>query len=221
MANIDGKYLTPDMPREREIGSDHSDSRDGGGTEKHDHHDRIQGQVDKGRAFLYVIFASAIVFVFLPVMILIHELGHAVAIYALGGEVTGYKVGKLGVSITFTGIHSSRDLFIVHLAGVLANLLVGALHLFVVWKYKGHPFREAIAFIWGMVLLLSDFLTYTITDLFYERGGDFEKIYDTYPWSKGAFILLDIILVVAIIYILTQDRFWQGIELPRKPVRDI
>lgn len=174
--------------------------------------------VDKKKAVFYVLLAAVIVIIFLPLMVVIHELGHTVAIYALGGEVTGYHYGPDGASVSYTGIEDERDLFIVHLSGVLANVLVGGYMLFHVWRFKGHPFQEALTLIWGIVLTLADFVTYTISDVLHDHGGDFDKIYDAYPWSLPVFLLLDLLLVVGILRVLTTDKFWEGIQLPRKKV---
>ena len=149
-------------------------------------------------------------------MVIIHELGHAAAVIALGGEVEGIEFDELGGSVTFSGIEDDQDLLIVHLSGVLANVLVGGYLLFHVWKFKGHPFQEALTLIWGLVLFLTDLIAYSIGDIFYDHGGDFDKIYDTYEWSKAGFILLDLVFIIFILIVLSKDKFWAGIQLPRK-----
>ncbi len=172
--------------------------------------------VDKTKTLLYMALAVAVVILFLPLMVVIHELGHAVAITLLGGEVTGYKFSLSGASVYYRGINNERDLFIVHLSGVLANILVGGYMLFHVWRFKGHPFQEAFTLIWGIVLFLADIISYTISDIFYDHGGDFDKIYDSYPWSVPVFLLIDLVLLLFICYVLSRDAFWKGIQLPRK-----
>jgi len=229
-----GKYLTPDVgdPKRGASGNGteplHSPenlARDlGRGKQKNGaagSSQKVEGKnrkppVDKKRALLYLLLAAVIVIFFLPVMVVIHELGHAAAILLLGGEVTGYEVTRVGASVSFTGIEGSRDLFIVHVSGVLANLVVGAYLLFHVWRFKGHPFQEALTLIWGLMLFLTDFISYSIADMFYDHGGDFDKIYDSYPWSESVFLLIDLLLLVIILFVLSRDKFWKGIQLPRK-----
>lgn len=177
-----------------------------------------EGPVDQRLAGWYVVIALGLVLFLLPIMVIIHELGHTVAVIALGGEVTGYNITTYGASVTFKGIDSDQDLLLVHIAGVLANIVVGAYLLFHVWRFKGHPFQEAVTLIWGIVLLLSDLITYTIADLFYDHGGDFEKVYDVYPWAVPAVLLFDLLLVSVVMYVLGSQKFWKGIQLPREKV---
>lgn len=174
--------------------------------------------VDRRKASIYVFIAVGLVIFFLPLMVIIHEVGHAAAVVALGGEVTGYEYNEYGASVKFDGIEDEQDLLIVHISGVLATIIVGAYMLFHVWRFRGHPFQEAVTLIWGLVLLLADVITYTIADLFYDHGGDFEKVYDTYTWTAPAAILFDIVLVLLVMYVMSKEEFWRGIQLPRKSV---
>ncbi|UCG68324.1 MAG: M50 family metallopeptidase [Thermoplasmata archaeon] len=174
--------------------------------------------VDMKKTFLYFILAALLLLVLSPVMIFIHEMGHVIAILLLGGEVTGFHISWFSGSVTYNGLESARALFLVHLSGVLANMIVGAALIFHVWRYKGHPFIEALSLVWGIVMFLLDFVNYTIYDIFGDHGGDFDKIYEAYPMAIPVFIIVDIVLVILIIILLTRKEFWKGIQLPRKTV---
>jgi hypothetical protein len=151
-------------------------------------------------------------------MIFIHEMGHVIAILLLGGEVTGFHISWFSGYVTYNGVEGAQALFLVHLSGVLANMIVGAALIFHVWRYVGHPFIEALSLVWGVVMFLLDFVNYTIYDIFGDHGGDFDKIYETYPMAVPIFIFVDIVLVVLVIVLLTRKEFWAGIQLPRKSV---
>jgi hypothetical protein len=178
--------------------------------------DETDYPIDRVKTFIYFTVAAVLLILLVPVVIFIHEMGHVIAILLLGGQVTEFHVGYSSGHVQFTGIESASGLFMVHLSGVLANVIVGAALIFHVWRYEGHPLVEAASLIWGVFLFLLDFINYTIKDIFGDHGGDFEKIYDAYPWSVPIFILVDILLVVTVIVLLTRKEFWQGIQLPRK-----
>jgi len=173
--------------------------------------------VDRKKAALNFIIAALLLLVLFPIMVFIHEMGHVIAILLMGGEVSGLEMTWLSGSVSFSGIESSRDLFLVHLSGVLANIIVGAFLIFHVWRYRGHPFVEALSLLWGVIMFLLDFVHYTVSDIFDHRG-DFDKIYVVYPWSKSVFIFVDIMMVLLILFLLTRKEFWKGIQLPRKPL---
>jgi hypothetical protein len=174
--------------------------------------------IDMRKTTFYFILAVALVLVLVPIMIFIHEMGHVIAILLLGGKVTGLHLSWFSGYVTFSGLEGTTELFLVHLSGVTATMIVGAGLIFHVWRYEGHPFVEALSLVWGIFLFLLDFLNYTIYDIFGDRDGDFDKIYEVYPWSVPVFILLDVLLVIIVIVLLTRREFWQGIQLPRKAV---
>ena len=175
-----------------------------------------ENPIDKKKTFLYFFLAAVLFLVLGPIMIFIHEMGHVIAILLMGGEVHSLHIEWLSGYVTYSGVEGTRALFLVHLSGVMANMIVGAFLIFHVWRYKGHPFVEALSLVWGIILFLLDFVNYTIYDIFGDHGGDFDKIYETYPWSIPVFIFVDIVMVVVIIALLTRKEFWQGIQLPRK-----
>ena len=178
----------------------------------------VKEPIDRQKMFLYFLLATILLLVLAPIMVFIHEMGHVIAILLLGGEVTDLHLELFSGHVTFTGVESARALFLVHLSGVLANTVVGAALIFHVWRYEGHPFVEALSLVWGFIMFFLDFVNYTIFDIFGDHSGDFDKIYEAYPWSVPIFILVDIVMVVVIIILLTRKEFWQGIQLPRKTI---
>lgn len=175
-------------------------------------------RIDKVKTAIYFFVAAVLLFILIPVMVFIHEMGHVIAILLQGGEVVELHIEWFSGYVAYEGVESSSGLFLVHLSGVLANLIVGALLIFHVWRYKGHPFVEALSLVWGVFIFLLDFLNYTIYDIFGDHGGDFDKIYAAYPWSLPVFVIVDVMLVVVIIALLTRKEFWKGIQLPRKKI---
>jgi len=172
--------------------------------------------VDKKKAAFYTLLAAGVVVGLIPLMVFIHEMGHVIATLLLGGTVSGLHISWSGGHVSCSGIESSRGLFLVHISGVLATTSLGAYFIFRVWKYEDHPFVEAVTLLWGIMLFLTDFITYSISDIFSEHGGDISKIYDSYPWSIPLFILTDLILLGTALFVLTRRGFWKRIQLPRK-----
>jgi len=129
---------------------------------------------------------QAAFFVLVPVSVVLHEFGHAIAIWAFGGEVVDYGFyGFAGYVSYDPRAFTLTEQMIVSAAGTIVNLLLclGALG----WVFfRKPPSRAAInelliqfAFISG----INAFIAYPVLDLVSGLNGDWRQMYDGgVPW---------------------------------------
>src|ERR1700691_6174539 len=79
------------------------------------------------------------VFVLLPIIVLIHELGHAVAIYAFGGKVVAFEYGLIWGGVLPSGNFTDWQNLVISGAGVGIQVIVGLLALLVAFFSVSPP----------------------------------------------------------------------------------
>ena len=135
------------------------------------------------------LIAAASFYVLTPVAVALHELGHAAAIWALGGQVIDYHyILYWGYVVPSQSFGPAGD-FAVALAGNLVTLAVGlGAALAVLWA----PGRAAWNLLWGRLAEVQLSMVLVIYPVFclLGFGGDFLLIYrrDT-PWLSGPLLL--------------------------------
>lgn len=119
-------------------------------------------------------------FVLVPISVALHEFGHAVAIWLLGGRVEswGYYLfaGFVGYD---AGDFSPRARIVVAAAGTLVNLLLAAVALGVVFGTRP-PMRAAfneLLLQFTLLSLINAFILYPALDLFSGLNGDWTQMY--------------------------------------------
>ena len=150
---------------------------------------RVVGQIARHRraifdrqftAFDRSLVDQAAFFLLVPIAVALHELGHAVAIWLLGGRVEGwgYYVFAGYVSFDPRGF-SQSDRVLIALAGTIVNVLLAALALLVVFARRP-PMRAAVneLLLQFVVLSLANALIfYPALDLAAGVNGDWTQIY--------------------------------------------
>jgi len=135
---------------------------------------------------------QAAFFVLVPVSVALHELGHATAIWSMGGDVAGYGYyGFAGYVSYYPWQFSVVQQTFIASAGSLVNLALCLLAIGVVFFWKP-PLRAAVnelllqfAFISG----LNAFVVYPVLDLFSGLNGDWRQMYDSgVPWLTAIIV---------------------------------
>jgi hypothetical protein len=135
---------------------------------------------------------QAAFFIMVPISVALHELGHAVAIWSMGGEVVDFGYyGFAGYVSYYPGEFSAVQQTIVSAAGSLVNLLLCVLAFAVVFLWKP-PLRAAFnelllqfAFLSG----LNAFVVYPLLDVASGMNGDWRQMYDSgVPWLTGMIV---------------------------------
>jgi hypothetical protein len=144
---------------------------------------------------------QAAFFVLIPVSVLLHELGHAVAVWGFGKEVV--EVGFYGfagyVAYYPQGLSDVQQTLI-SAAGSLVNLLLCA-GVFAFVFLKRPPLRAPVnelliqfAFISG----LNAFIVYPLLDVLSGLNGDWRQMYDSgVPWLSATIAGVQLAVLVA------------------------
>ncbi len=137
---------------------------------------------------------EAAFFVLVPISVALHELGHAVAIWAMGGAVVDFGYyGFAGYVSYFPAEFSQTQQTIIAAAGSLVNLLLCLIAFGLVF-YRKPPMRAAynelllqFAFLSG----LNAFIVYPLLDLASGMNGDWRQMYDSgVPWLSGLIVIV-------------------------------
>lgn len=135
---------------------------------------------------------QAAFFVLIPVSVVLHELGHAVAVWGFGKEVVDFGFYGFAGYVAYQPFGLSEiQQTIISAAGSLVNLLLCLIALAVVLLWKP-PMRAAFnelliqfVFISG----LNAFILYPLLDVLSGLNGDWLQMYDSgVPWLTAVII---------------------------------
>jgi Zn-dependent protease len=138
--------------------------------------------------------AQAAFFFLLPVSVLLHEFGHALAIWIFGGEVVdfGFYFFAGFVSYDPTGFSDVQQMLIAF-AGTLMNIVLIALAMGVV-LLKSPPLRPAyneLLLQFSVVSGLNALIVYPALDYASGLSGDWTQMYDGgVPWLTAVIIAI-------------------------------
>lgn len=142
---------------------------------------------------------QAAFFVLIPISVVLHEFGHAIAIWSFGGRVTDFGfygfAGYVAYNEPFTPVQQT----VVAAAGSIVNLLLCLLGLAFV-LYKRPPARASInellmAFVY--VSGINAFVVYPVLDLFSSLNGDWRQMYfDSPRWMAMIIVAVQLAILV-------------------------
>lgn len=148
-----------------------------------------------------VLVNQASFFFLIPISVLLHELGHAVAVWGFGREVIGWGFyGFAGFVQYIPAGMSDFQQTIVSAAGSIVNLILCLAAIGVV-IYKKPPLRAAynelligFAFISGA----NAFVVYPVLDLLSGLNGDWRQMYSSgVPWLTAIIVMVQAAVLVA------------------------
>ncbi len=150
--------------------------------------------------------SSASFYLLIPPTVLLHELGHALAVWACGLPVTGFWfLGYMGM----VAHPPSTDLnnFAIALAGNVVTLLIGIACMLWGLRRPGHPVRNILWIDLGRQSLFLVLVFYPLLCLIFP--GDFQTIYDfsKTPIASGITAAAHLALVV-----VGYRYFWQSVK---------
>lgn len=123
---------------------------------------------------------QAAFFILVPISVALHEFGHAVAIWLLGGTVQGWGYYLFAGYVSFDPTEFSRDeRILIAIAGTIVNVLLAALALLLVFGRR-RPMRAAFneMLVQFTVLSLGNALiVYPALDLTSGLNGDWAQVY--------------------------------------------
>lgn len=123
---------------------------------------------------------QAAFFILLPVGVALHELGHAVAIWAFGGTVVGWGYyGFAGFVSYYPWQFSDEQRIVIAAAGTVVNILLAAAAVAFVFGRRP-PARAAINELliqFVFISLLNALVVYPLLDVISGMNGDWSQIY--------------------------------------------
>jgi hypothetical protein len=146
---------------------------------------------------------QAAFFILLPVGVALHELGHAVAIWAFGGTVVDWGYYGFAGYVSYYPWHFTEEQqIIIAAAGTAVNLLLaGAAVAFVFLRRP--PARAAINELliqFVFISLLNALLVYPLLDLLSGMNGDWSQMYFGEAPSVSAVILALHVGILALLF---------------------
>lgn len=146
-------------------------------------------------------------FFLVPISVILHELGHAIAVWSFGREVVDWGFyGFAGYVAYYPFGLSDGQQTLISAAGSLVNLILCLLALAVVLYWKP-PLRAAInELLIGFVFIsgANAFIVYPILDLASGMNGDWRQMYDSgVPWLTAIIVITQIAVLAAGYWIFT------------------
>lgn len=121
--------------------------------------------------------AEAAFFLLLPISVLFHEIGHAVAVRAFGGEIVGFGYYFFFGYVEHRGFYTPADLFWIALSGNLVSVAMGVAAIaFVVLRPLSPPVNYLL-FMFGAIDLVNSLVFYPVLDFAGGLVGDWSQIY--------------------------------------------
>ncbi|HWV22947.1 MAG TPA: site-2 protease family protein [Thermomicrobiales bacterium] len=144
---------------------------------------------------------QAAFFVLIPISVILHEFGHAVAVWSFGGKVVGYGFYGFAGYVAYNpyGLSDVQQT-IISAAGSIVNLLLCLLAIGVV-LLKKPPMRAAfneLLIQFTVISGLNAFIVYPVLDMLSGLNGDWRQMYDSgVPWLSGVIIACQIAILAA------------------------
>lgn len=126
---------------------------------------------DRNRLLRFVIF------VLLPLSIVFHEAGHAVAVRLLGGEVIDFGFYFFYGYVQHQGFYTPVELGWIALAGTLVNVALAAVAFGIFWFAPRRPAVSYVLFTFGVMELANALVFYPLLDFVGGIVGDWTQIY--------------------------------------------
>ncbi len=116
-------------------------------------------------------------FVLVPVSVLLHEIGHMVAVWLGGGRVTGFGYLLFLGWVEYTGVADPRARFWIALSGNLVSVLFGTVALLVGLFAPVRRPLAALLLVTGGIVLATSLVFYPLLDVATGLQGDWTQLY--------------------------------------------
>lgn len=149
-------------------------------------------------------------FVLIPISVALHELGHAVAIWLLGGEVIDFGYYGFAGYVSYIPFgFSATQQTIIAAAGSLVNLLLCLLALGAVLLVRPRMRASINELLLQFVFLsgINAFIVYPLLDLASGLNGDWRQMYDSgVPWLTTSIVIVQAATLFAGYWLYTNPR---------------
>lgn len=158
--------------------------------------------------------AEVAFFLLLPLGVLLHELGHVVAVRLVGGQIVGFGFLFFLGWVEHTGEYGSGELFWIALSGNLVSLLLGLAAVLAALFGSLNRALNWLLLVFGGLELGTALLFYPLIDLASDLHGDWTTIYRSAPpLLKAATAAVHAGLVALGVAAWHSDRFRKLVEV--------
>ena len=165
-------------------------------------------------------------FILIPISVLLHEVGHAVAVWWFGGDVVAFGFFFFFGFVGYEGVPDVSDRFWIALWGNIVSIALGIGAILLAFL---RPMRAAFNYpliMFGIISILISLVFYPAMDLLSDLHGDWSQIYseDTPVLATGMGIVHGLILLGAIIAWQTERvrlRFAEITDLKPEEMRKV
>lgn len=161
------------------------------------------------------ILLQAALFLLEPIVVLLHELGHALAIWQFGGTVQEFHFAILSGWVRPYGNFTALQLFIIYLAGNALEVLIGYLLIFVAYFCRPPAVVATLVYlgIWSIVSCAILYPLLSILGVYGDWSAIYKESLVAAPQLKPVVFATGFVhgmVVASIFYMLkgTQPRLW-------------
>lgn len=152
---------------------------------------------------------EAAFFVLIPVSVALHELGHAVAIWTLGGEVVDFGYYGFAGFVSYVPFgFTATEQTIIAAAGSIVNLVLCLAAIGVVLlagRRMRAPFNELLVQ-FAVLSGFNAFVVYPVLDLASGLNGDWRQMYDSgVPWLTTLIVAFQAVTLALGYWLLTSS----------------
>jgi len=151
-------------------------------------------------------------FILIPIGVLLHELGHAVATWQFGGTVVDFEWRIFWGYIIPEGDFTTVQRWWISFSGNLVSILIGIIPLFLIGRVRKPIIKELLLYFARLELIFS-LIVYPIFS-FVGFGGDWVRIYN---FSVKPYAQITLALHILLLLILWNKGVFKGEEKPRQP----
>lgn len=145
--------------------------------------------------------SEAAFFILMPVSVLLHEAGHAVAVLWFGGEIVDFGWYFFYGFVGHQGFYVPSDIFWIALSGNLVSVVLGVVAIGVPLLRPFRPAVNYLLFVFGAISILNSLVFYPALDFAGGFVGDWSQIYsrDTMGLSIGMGVFHAVFLLGCVI----------------------
>lgn len=139
--------------------------------------------------------SQAAFFLLLPISVALHELGHAVLVWLLGGNVVGFGFYFFAGYVSYEARFSDVQQILVASAGIAVNIvLAGAAMAFVFLRRPPmHAAKNELLVQFATISIANALIFYPLLDLLSNLNGDFRQMYDGgVPWLSAIILAIHV-----------------------------
>jgi len=152
-------------------------------------------------------------FLLIPFGVLLHELGHAIAVWHYGGTVLDFEWRVYWGYVSHEGYFTDLERWWISFSGNLVSILIGIIPLFFISRVRKPIIKELLLYFARLELIFS-LIVYPLFS-FVGFGGDWVRIYN---FSVKPYAQITLALHILLLLILWKKGVFKGEEKPRQPI---